>query len=216
MAIADIKGNRYNKLVALEFSHSHQKNAYWKFQCDCGQVTTLAAHSVKRGDSKSCGCLRKQVSTELNTKHGQTRQNAEYNRLYRIWSQMKRRCYLDTVKAYPRYGGRGIRVCDQWLDDFEAFKAWALSNGYKAHLTIDRRDNDGHYTPENCRWVTYKKQANNRSTNRMVIYRGEPVTLASLSDMSGIPQGTLAYRLDNGWSPDEAASTPVRQFVKLA
>lgn len=215
MAIADIRGQRFNMLVALIHSHNHQKNAYWYFVCDCGLVTIAAAHSVKRGDAKSCGCHRRKVSKEYNTKHGEAGSRTA-SRLYRIWSQMKRRCDLPTVAAYPRYGGRGIRVCKEWSENFEAFRDWALVNGYSEKLTIDRRDNDGHYEPDNCRWVTRKVQANNRRSNRHLQYSGESYTLAELADKFNVSHSALGFRLLKGMSPEEAIDYLTKQFLHEA
>ena len=212
MAIMDIRGQRFNKLVALIHSHNHQKNAYWYFVCDCGLVTIAAAHSVKRGGTQSCGCHRREVSKEYNTKHGEAGPGTA-SRLYRIWSQMKRRCDLPTVRAYPRYGGRGIKVCKDWSESFEVFRDWALENGYSEKLTIDRRDNDGDYEPNNCRWGTHKIQANNRRTNKNVQYKGERYTVSELADKFNLPIGSLGYRLLKGMSPEEAVEYLTKQQI---
>lgn len=142
--------------------------------------------------------------------HGQKR-----TRLYTIWSRMKGRCFNPSDAAYPRYGGRGISVCEAWADSFEAFRDWALSNGYEPHLTIDRRDNDAGYSPDNCRWATYAEQNRNYSRNRPVEYRGQQVLICDLAVEVGVPQDILKNRiLRYGWDVEKAVSTPIAHKVK--
>lgn len=112
---------------------------------------------------------------------------------------MKRRCDNKNVKAYADYGGRGIRVCDDWSNSYVAFMEWALSNGYKETLSIDRIDNNGNYEPSNCRWVDMTTQANNRRSNVIYTYNGETHNIAEWADITGITYKTLHYRLSHGW-----------------
>jgi len=175
MTDKDYTGERYNRLTAVKYSHTKEytragrsaktKVYYWEFKCDCGETAVLSIASVISGGSKSCGCWRREASKQNNTVHGQAGRDGQ-SRLYRIWAQMKRRCDLPTTEAYENYGGRGISVCNEWSNSFQAFEKWALANGYSDELTIDRRENDGNYEPGNCRWATYKEQANNRRPAR--------------------------------------------------
>lgn len=226
MVIKDIRGQRFNRLVAVKFSHFKEyvrkdRNSlkmvpYWEFMCDCGNMVILSLDSVKAGGTKSCGCWRREASRINNTTHGESHSGTgkgKASRLYGIWLQMKRRCDLPTVAAYPRYGGRGISVCKEWSESFEAFRDWALDNGYSEKLTIDRRDNDGHYEPDNCRWVTHKVQANNRRSNRRLQYSGESYTLAELADKFNVSHSALGFRLLKGMSPEEAIEYLTKQQI---
>ncbi len=131
-------------------------------------------------------------------------------RLYRIWCGMKERCFRKSHPHFNNYGGRGITVCDEWLD-FSKFKAWSDENGYRDDLTIDRIDSNGIYEPQNCRWITSKEQHRNRRNNRNLEYGGEIKPLIYFAEKYGIGKTTLKERLNHGWSVEEAIETPVKK-----
>lgn len=125
-------------------------------------------------------------------------------RLYECWADMKKRCYCTKNKAYKYYGARGISVCSEWKENFDAFRLWALSHGYADNLTLDRIDVNGPYSPENCRWVTIQEQFLNRRSNRYFEYRGNRYTISQLSKLSGVSYEVLYYRLTHGWPVEQA------------
>lgn len=122
---------------------------------------------------------------------------------------MKTRCYNPNYDKYSYYGGKGICICREWLDSYDAFEEWAIANGYNDSLTIDRIDVNGNYCPENCRWVTRKEQANNRTSNRLITYNGETKSVQQWSDLTGIPHKTLWQRIEAGWPVHKVLTTPV-------
>ena len=131
-------------------------------------------------------------------------------RLGSIYHNMKTRCTNPNYDKYKYYGGKGVSICDEWLKSYDAFEEWALSHGYKDHLTLERKDVNGNYTPENCCWVSRKKQANNRTSNRYIKYRGKTKTVAEWSEITGINYKTLSERIDHGWPIYKAMTTPVQ------
>lgn len=140
----------------------------WKCECSCGNTCVRSNEylATKKIKVKSCGCYAKDVHIKHAKELDHTKHNGYGTKLYGVWNSMKQRCYNPNVKSYNRYGGRGIKVCKSWYMDFSVFRKWALENGYKDGLTIDRIDNDRGYAPWNCRWVTKKIQAQNRHISR--------------------------------------------------
>lgn len=132
-------------------------------------------------------------------------------RLHQAWQNMKARCYRKSTREYCNYGGRGISICDEWLNSFEPFKEWALSNGYKDDLTLDRIDNNGNYEPSNCRWITNQEQQHNKRTNRLITFNGITKTLTQWAKEMNLTVKGLETRLDRcGWNIEKALTTPTR------
>lgn len=144
-----------------------------------------------------------------NYKHGLCK-----TRLYRIWANAKSRCGDKNNPLFKYYGEIGIKVCDEWLNDFQAFYDWSMANGYKHNLTIDRINYNGNYEPSNCRWVTMKAQARNRKSNRIIEFQGERKHIIDWAKVLGINAKTLYSRFDKGWSVEKALTTPTRKRNK--
>lgn len=203
----DLRGERFGRLVVLrQASPDKSGRARWECRCDCGKTTIAAAVRLKRGLSNSCGCLRLDKVKASSITHGITRQKDDKPRIpkiYQTWANIKTRCTNPKTPYYDRYGGRGIKVCDEWMNDFQSFYDWAIANGYQEGLQIDRIDNDGDYTLENCRWVTKEVNANNKRNNLVLEQNGKRHTAAEWSRITGISQKAIYTRIKAGKTQDE-------------
>ena len=203
--IIDLSGKTFGRLTVIgKIGLNNHREVVWKCVCTCGQITEVPGYQLRSGTTKSCGCYKTDWSIDKFTTHGLCR-----HPLYAIWSGMKTRCYNDCRPQFKRYGGRGIRVCDEWLSDFESFYKWSIQNGWEPGLSIDRIDNDGNYCPENCRWADGFTQANNSSHNHVIEYCGEKMTCTQWAHRIGIKPSTLNARLRSGWSVEKALTTPL-------
>ena len=181
-------GRRFGKLTVIEFAGVKNQRTMWRCLCDCGNYKTVQGKLLKNENVKSCGCLHHTI-------------NGLYkHRLYSIIKSMKNRCYNNKHEAYSRYGGRGIKVCDEWLQDFMNFYNWAINNGYHDNLTIDRIDNNKGYSPDNCRFVDRKTQQQNRRTNKFYTINGETHCLKEWCDLLGLNYQKVYKRIRRKWS----------------
>lgn len=202
----DETGNIYGRLAVIKEVGRKRGAVLFLCECECGNKKEITGGDLRSGKVKSCGCYKKEYLSKEYTTHG-----LKKHRIYNIYHGMVDRCTNSENANFYRYGGRGIKVCDEWLNEESgllAFYEWSLSNGYDEKLTIDRIDNDGNYEPSNCRWITFKKQQNNKSTNHYVEINGETKTLKEWSEIYQISYATIFQRLKRGWSDVEAVTTP--------
>lgn len=205
-----MSGLTFGRLKVIGFyglvPESH--NALWLCKCECGGSSVTSGSNLRRGISQSCGCYNKERHTAATTKHGHCPKGAETVE-YHSWCSMKKRTSNPNDPSYPRYGGRGIKVCERWVESFENFLADMGLKPSRSH-TISRKDNDGDYEPSNCTWGTVHDQQNNRRNNRMLELNGQRKTLTDWARELGIRPGTISMRLNhNKWSVERALTTPV-------
>lgn len=205
MSSKDLTGQQFGKLEVLRRVGTRNKQVVWECKCQCGQEITVLAGNLRNGSTLSCGCLNRKKVAERQKTHGETN-----TRLYRIWHNMKSRCQNPNIKDYADYGGRGITVCPEWRDSFEAFRDWALANGYQDNLTIERNNINGNYEPQNCKWITNREQQSNRRNNRIISGFGRTQTIQQWADETGVSRETIAARLKRGWPTEIALTAPVK------
>jgi len=182
---------------------------YFKMKCDCGSVLEVSMHSLRDGSSKSCGCLQRDTATKL-----VDGKRSSDHPLYKTWIGMRERCFSEKCKDYPHYGGRGISICSRWTKSFQHFAEdmGSRPDGY----SLDRIDNDGDYSPENCRWASRVSQQRNRWDNRYLTAFGKTLLLIEWAEKYGISDGTIYSRLSLGWSAEDAVSLPVNALHRYS
>jgi hypothetical protein len=184
----DLTGKKFNRLTVLEKTDKRKNRCIvYKCKCDCGNITYVKSTYIKKGYTKSCGCLQREMASKSNKIHGESK-----TKLFYVWQDMVQRCKYEWHHAYKYYGGRGITVYGKW-EDFLPFKKWSIENGYEEGLTIDRTNVNGNYEPSNCRWVDRLKQANNMRSNKVFFIGGERLTQAEIMRKYNISRGRIYY-----------------------
>lgn len=204
--LIDLTGKRFGKLVVLKrVDNNKHRQPQWECLCDCGNKTIVVGQKLRKGITKSCGCLLYEQKTRLT--HGMTG-----TVLHNRWLNMKSRCFNQKNKRYARYGGRGITICPEWMD-FSNFYKWSMENGFSENLSIDRIENDKGYSPENCRWASAKQQANNTSRNVKILYNGEEKTLSEWCELLNLNYKLIHGRMhESGMTFEEAIDKPLVEY----
>lgn len=210
--VKDKQGQRFGRLTVIGFVGVQKRKAQWLCQCDCGNKTVVLSGNLRVGKTKSCGCLSVENARTvglMRPSKSTSPAGPERDRLQKIHRGMIDRCRKPSCPAFLNYGARGISICDEWLENFDAFYEWSVANGYSSDLTLDRIDNDKGYSPDNCRWATRQQQAQNRrSTNIQYAFGEEKCFTEWMRDtrtVVSIP--TVRQRLKSGWEFESAIST---------
>lgn len=208
----DMEGMQFGRLTVIKRvpTPKHLRVTHWECRCECGNLITTSRPNLITGHTTSCGCYA--LETKIGNKHRETH-NESRTRLYHIWQSMKQRCYDKNHEGYEWYGGRDIKIYDEWME-YINFSKWAKANGYKTNLTIDRIDVNGNYEPNNCRWATIKQQNRNKTTTRYIELDGTKKSLGEWSEILDIPMNTIINRLDRGCDAKEALDTNYKRRRK--
>lgn len=198
----DLTGRKFHRLTVISRAPGYPGGGggtRWHCMCDCGNKTISGGTELRKGKTKSCGCYSREFLGKPNWKH-----HGHKDRLYEAWTSIKQRCLNPKHPVYHHYGARGITICDEWLNDYAAFRDYIGDAPSEKH-TVDRIDNDGNYEPGNVRWATRAEQSRNRRTNQMITYEGRTMCFADWVRETGIPHTTLHYRLFTAkWPIDKA------------
>ena len=201
--VINITDKQFGRLTVTKYMGTDKhNNALWQCTCSCGNIIITRGATLRSGRTRSCGCLHKEAAKKLaktNIKHSKSG-----TRLYRTWQSMKSRCYYQKNNRYKYYGARGIKVCDDWLHNFQAFYNWAMENGYQENLTIERICIDRNYEPSNCKWITKEAQQRNKRNNKMHTINGEAHCLSEWCEILNLNYNTVQTRLHRSWPIEKA------------
>lgn len=204
-----LEDRRFERLTALTcVGKTNGGHRLWKCLCECGTECVVAAYELISKHSRSCGCLQREAAS-VNGKRSRTHGKAD-SYIYHVWNGLKGRCYRESDPGYPNYGGRGIKVCERWLNSFENFYADMGDKPSPQH-SLDRIDVNGNYEPSNCRWATQKEQANNKRNNVFLTLGNKTLTIAQWSRELEMHQATLEWRLRKGWPVTKALTQEVKK-----
>jgi len=205
----DLTGKVFGRLTVLGLSGSHSGARFWKCRCVCGNESEVETNKLTSSSTRSCGCLVADRAREVNSTHGMSK-----SREYNAWRSAKERCRRKDNSQFPNYGGRGIKMCDEWENSFESFLR-DMGNCPKG-MSLDRIDVDGDYMPGNCRWATMKQQGNNKRNNVRIAIDGEEKTMSEWCEERDLCVGTVHSRIkDYGFSPEEAITKPIGYYHKI-
>lgn len=210
--LIDMTGREFEECVVIKRSDKLSKDGkkiFWECECKCGNTFTARGSDIRSGNTKSCGCLVKKKARTRKGAHGQRN-----SRIYTIWNNMKLRCYNKNQNNYFNYGGRGIKICDEWKNDFTTFYNWAIENGYSDELSIERINNDGDYEPSNCKWANLHEQARNKRNNRFLEHDGKKMIAPDWSKVTGIPEKIIYDRMTKGWDDERVLTQPIGKSTK--
>lgn len=213
--VIDLTGQKFGRLKVIKRGKNKSYRAVtWICICDCGNETVVTSIALRTGRTTSCGCYSKEVNLKKNTKHGYAKRG-EIGPEYRAWTKIKQRCTNQSDKYWKDYGGRGIKMCKRWLNSFENFYK-DMGKRPSKRYSIDRIDNDGDYSPKNCRWATAEQQSNNTRRNILITIDGIEKTREQWCKFYGIDDSTVTWRIKHGWPIKKAftASPFTRHNVK--
>lgn len=210
----DLTGKKFGRLIVIKrVKNNYFGVVYWLCKCDCGNFKTIRGNNLKSGKTQSCGCLQKEKAKNIG--ENKRKYKKEYLSLRCIFKGIKNRCYNKKSNNYNRYGAKGISICKKWLDNPLSFCEWALQNGYKKGLTIDRIDTNGKYEPNNCRWVDYTTQCRNRKNSLTFTINDICLPLIEWCKIYNMPYQAVLKRLKRKWQIEKALTIPLKNKVQL-